>query len=186
MHFLVEPETLAGLYDRRVFVARGPSGVIGFLVAAPVTARGGWLIEQIIRGRGAVNGTSELLVGAAMSALAHEGYGYATLGLAALSKRARLNSAMNPLWLRWVFGGVRAHACRFYNFEGLDAFKAKFQPEQWEPVYAVTNEPRFTFGALRAIAGAFSEGAPAAMVFRAVLRAARTEGQWLWRRLKGA
>jgi phosphatidylglycerol lysyltransferase len=97
MHFLVEPETLAGLYDRRVLVARGPSGVIGFLVAAPETARGGRLIDQIIRGRGAVNGTSELLVGAAMSALAHEGYGYATLGLAASRCWARY-WAVAPDW----------------------------------------------------------------------------------------
>ena len=47
MHFIVEPETLSRLYDRRVFVARSRgSEIIAFLVASPAPARGGWLIEQ--------------------------------------------------------------------------------------------------------------------------------------------
>jgi phosphatidylglycerol lysyltransferase len=40
------------------------------------------------------------------------------------------------LWLRFVLQWVRLHGARFYNFAGLDAFKAKFNPEAWEPMYA--------------------------------------------------
>ena len=29
---------------------------------------------------------------------------------------------------------VRAHGKRFYNFEGLEAFKSKFRPDGWEPI----------------------------------------------------
>lgn len=185
MHFLVEPETLNRLFDRRVFVARTrESEIIAFLVASPAPARGGWLIEQFVRGRAAPNGTVELLLDAAMRAFAAEGYGYVTLGLAPLSRYA-VPAEVNPTWLRWVLKWVRAHGRRFYNFEGLDNFKAKFQPARWEPVYAIVNDPVFTPRALYAIAAAFSDGSPVWTIARAFWRAARTELRWLRRRIEG-
>lgn len=183
MHFLVEPETLDRLFDRRVFVARSRTGeIVAFLVASPAPARGGWLIEQFVRGRAAPNGTVELLLDTAMRAFAAEGYRYVTLGLAPLSRYA-LPAEVNPTWLRWALKWVRAHGRRFYNFEGLDNFKAKFQPERWEPVYAIVNDPVFTPRALYAIAAAFSDGSPIWTIARAFWRAARTELRWLRRRL---
>lgn len=183
MHFLVEPETLNRLFDRRVFVARSKRhDIIAFLVASPAPARGGWLIEQFVRGRAAPNGTVELLLDAAMSAFAAEGYRYVTLGLAPLSRYA-LPAEVNPTWLRWVLRWVRAHGRRFYNFEGLDNFKAKFLPQRWEPVYAIVDDPAFSPRALYAIAAAFSDGSPIWTVARAFWRAGRTELRWLGRRL---
>jgi phosphatidylglycerol lysyltransferase len=182
MHFLVEPETLSRLFDRRIFVARSRGGgIVAFLVASPVPARHGWLIEQFVRGRNAPNGTVELLLDAAMRTLAAEGCDYATLGLAPLSRHG-LGPEVNPVWLRFILRWVRAHGRRFYNFEGLDNFKAKFQPERWEPVYAIVDEPRFSPGALYAIAAAFSDGSPLWTVARALWRAAGTELSWLRRR----
>jgi phosphatidylglycerol lysyltransferase len=183
MHFLVEPETLTRLFDRRVFVARSRGQeIMAFLVASPAPARGGWLIEQFVRGRAAPNGTVELLLDAAMRAFAEEGYQYVTLGLAPLSRYAR-PAEVNPAWLRLVLKWVRAHGQRFYNFEGLDNFKAKFQPWHWEPVYAIVNEPTFSPRALYAIAAAFSDGSPIWTIVRAIWRAARTELRWLRRRV---
>jgi phosphatidylglycerol lysyltransferase len=75
---------------------------------------------------------------------------------------------------------VRAHGRRFYNFEGLDRFKAKFAPERWEPVYAIANEGRFSARSLHAIAHAFSGGSPTWLVLRSLARAARTELRWLF------
>lgn len=184
MHFLVEPETLDRLFDRRVLVARSrTTEIIAFLVASPAPARSGWLIEQFVRGRDAPNGTVELLLDAAMRTFAAEGYQYVTLGLAPLSRYA-LPAAVNPTWLRWLLKWVRAHGRRFYNFEGLDNFKAKFQPQRWEPVYAIVNDPVFTPRALYAIAAAFSDGSPIWTVARALWRAARTEVRWLRRRVE--
>jgi len=184
MHFLVEPETLARLFDRRVLIARSREGpVVAFLVASPAPARGGWLVEQFVRGARAPNGTVELLLDTAMRSLAADGFEYVTLGLAPLSRHS-LPQAVNPLWLRMALKVVRAHGRRFYNFEGLDRFKAKFQPERWEPVYAIVNERHFSPGALYAIAAAFSDGSPASTIGRALWRAARTELRWLRRRLK--
>lgn len=185
MHFLVEPETLARLYDRRLFVARREGRVVGFLVLSPVPRRHGWLVEQIVRGRGAVNGTSESMLDAAVRAMDAEGYDYFTLGLAALSGKAGLDYSINPPWLRFVFSWARAHGLRFYNFEGLDAFKAKFQPDVWEPIHAITNQRRFSPSALYAIASAFSEGSPMALVGRALGRALQTEARWFWNWLLG-
>ena len=178
MHFLVEPDTLDRLEGRRVFVARREGEIIGFLVISPIPMRHGWLVEQIVRGKGAVNGTSELMLDAAVRTLDKEGSDYVTLGLSALSQHAGLDYSMNPGWLRFVFAWVRAHGLRFYNFEGLDAFKAKFQPDIWEPVYAITNERRFSMTALYAISSAFSNGSPIPLVARALGRAVRTEYRW--------
>jgi len=168
MHFLVEPQTLERLHDRRLFVAERGDTVIGFLVASPVPRRDGWLIEQIIRGANAVNGTSELLVDAAMHALAAGGARYVTLGLSPLSVRSAVGEVPTPLWLRLLLGWLRAHGRRFYNFEGLDAFKAKLGPQFWEPVYAIADRPRFSPVVLHAMAGAFTGGSPLVATLRAL------------------
>lgn len=175
MHFLVEPQTLERLFDRKVYVAEREGRVIGFLVASPVPCRQGWLIEQIIRGAGAVNGTSELLVDAAVRGAAAMGSQYVTLGLSPLSRRERVESVATPFWLQALLAWVRAHGRRFYNFDGLDAFKAKFQPEQWEPVFAIANEPRFSPLTLYAIAAAFTGGTPVEATMRALGGAVRQE-----------
>lgn len=179
MHFLVEPRTLERLDDRRVFVAeRAGHGVVGFLLASPVPQRRGWLVEQLIRGREATNGSNELLIDAVMRTLATEGVAYATLGLSPLSRRANLDEAINPVWLRTVLSWVRAYGRRFYNFDGLDAFKAKLMPERWEPVYAIAADRRALPRTLFAIAAAFSGGSPFGLVGRAMVGMARTEAAW--------
>lgn len=184
LHFLVEPDTLGQLSDRRLFVAMRRDGVVGFLVASPVPARRGWLIEQIIRGSGAPNGTAELLVDAAMRALAESGAQYVTLGLSPLSRHSAFDDARMPAWLRVALRWVRAHARRFYDFEGLDRFKSKFDPESWEDIVALADAPRFPPRALWAIASAFSQGSPISLIARALGRAARQELRWL--RARGA
>ncbi|MBO0860221.1 MAG: DUF2156 domain-containing protein [Chloracidobacterium sp.] len=184
MHFLVEPQTLERLADRRVFVAELKDQVVGFLVASPIPRRNGWLIEQIIRGHGAPNGTAELMIDAAVRAMAKEDSEYMTLGLSPLSRRATIQRDKNPLWLRWLVSWAQAHGRRFYNFDGLDAFKTKFQPEGWEPIFAIFNAPRFSPAALYAIAEAFTKGSPIRAVAGAMLKAAQTEAGWLADRLR--
>lgn len=187
LHFLVEPETLDTLEGRRVYVAGIRGQAVGFLVASPIPRRKGWLIEQIIRGRRAPNGTAELMLDAAFRELAAEGAELVSLGLSPLSKRAGIVQERQPLWIRLLLGWMRAHGRRFYNFDGLDAFKAKFLPQSWEPVWAITSERRVSPRTLWAITGAFADGSPWVLVARALARAVTRELAWLsgrWRRWK--
>jgi phosphatidylglycerol lysyltransferase len=46
LHFVIEPETLGRLENRRVFVAEHDSQVTAFLVLSPIPTRRGWLTEQ--------------------------------------------------------------------------------------------------------------------------------------------
>jgi phosphatidylglycerol lysyltransferase len=191
MHFLVEPDTLGGvLADRRIYIAMrdgggggggggGAARPVAFLVASPVPLRNGYLIEQIVRGAAAPNGTAELLIDAALRDLAAHGATHVTQGLVALSAFARGAMADNPLWFRALAAWARAHGRRFYNFAGLEAFRAKMEPDAWETVYAIANEPRFSPATLHAVACAFCRGSPALAVARALAKALRQETEWL-------
>jgi phosphatidylglycerol lysyltransferase len=177
MHFLVEWNILPRLLDRRLYVAERGGETVGFLIASPVPRRQGWLIEQIIRGRAAPNGTTELLLDTAICALAEEGSEYVTLGLSPLSRAVPQHPA--PPWtIRPLLAWMRVHTRRFYNFEGLEAFKRKLLPEAWEPIYAVTDRPRVSLRTLYAIAGAFGGASPISFIGRALLRSLRQEARW--------
>jgi phosphatidylglycerol lysyltransferase len=175
LHFLVEPDTLDRLLDRRLFVATRDGAPVAFLVAAPVPNRQGWLVEQSVRGRSAPNGTSESLLAHAAGVLAADGAQYITLGLSPLSRRSPVPPPRVSPWLRMTLAWVRAHGRRFYNFDGLDAYKTKFRPESWEPIYALSNEPRTSPRTLYAIAAAFCAGSPVRTIARALGNAVAQE-----------
>lgn len=184
LHFLTEPQTLARLEERRTYVASRNGGVVGFLVASPVPARNGWLIEQNIRGRGAPNGTTELLLDTAMHDIAASGATFVTLGLSPFSTRATIAPHPHPPWLRVLLDWARAHGQRFYNFDGLDAYKAKFMPQWWEPIYAMTTEPHISWRTVYAIAGAFGGTSPLWFLVQGAWRALRQEIRWFARRVQ--
>jgi phosphatidylglycerol lysyltransferase len=186
LHFMVETNTLARLENRRVFVAACPRGTVGFVVLSPVAERQGWLFEQFPHVPGAPNGTVELMIDTAMRAIAGDGCSYATLGLSPLSTRADVVSLKQSLWLDLMLTWVRKHGRRFYNFDGLDSFKAKLKPESWEPVYAVVNKPQVSPRDLYAIASVFSGNAPFTLMAGAIYKAAETELRWLKRRFAQA
>lgn len=124
MHFMVEVDPLMMFELRRLFVAEQDGRVIGLLSLAPVPERPGWLFEHLLRDPFAPNGTSELMVDAAMRAIAEDGVIWATLGLAPLA-------GVVPRWLQWM----RTLSRPLFNFDGLAAFKRKLGPQQWEPIF---------------------------------------------------
>lgn len=161
LHFLVEPDVLDGvLTDRIILTARRDGRTVAFLVASPICARGGYLVELLARSPRAPNGSSELLIDSVMRRLAAEGCRYATLGLVALAHAADGQIRDNPVWLRAMMYFARAHANRFYSFRGLEHFRLKMSPERWETIYAVSNERRFSIRSLYAVGGAFSGISP--------------------------
>jgi phosphatidylglycerol lysyltransferase len=151
--------------------------VVGFLVASPIPARNGWLTEQFVRGSGAPNGTIELLVDFAARAVAADGAEYFTMGLVPLSSQGNATHR-NPWWLRFVARWARAHLRRFYNFDGLEAFKAKFRPHAWEPIYAISNERRFSVGTFYAVVAAFTKSPPILALLIGFWKAMRQEIRW--------
>ncbi|HUN58281.1 MAG TPA: DUF2156 domain-containing protein [Candidatus Binataceae bacterium] len=186
LHFLVEPQIARAEHpDRMTMVARREEKAVAFLVASPVAARNGYLIEQVARSPWAPNGSSELLIDAAMRHLADEGRDFATLGLVALSTRAA-GIKTNPWWLRLMMMIARAHANRFYNFRGLERFRMKMAPKHWETIFAIANEPRFSMRTLYAIGEAFAGIPPWQAIGLGVARAIGQESERLRRRLATA
>jgi len=128
MGFLVRVDPFALMAERRLFVAHRAQGsereVVGFAAVIPVYVRQGWFLEDLIRSPRAPNGTTELLVDAAMRDAAALGSHYMTLGLSPLA-----GSVSRPLqWASKVSAGL-------YDFRGVRAFKSKFRPAQWTPIY---------------------------------------------------
>lgn len=187
LHFLVEAATLARLDDRRIFVAtqgdtnNSEGAIVAFAVLSPVPARTGWLVEQFPRIPEAPNGTVELLMREAVRTIASEGFAYVTLGLAPLARRD-VENLPEPRWLRTLLSLMRVYGRRFYNFEGLERFKSKFIPDQWEPVYAIQTGSRFSPRAIYAIAGAFASQSPVRLAGTVVSRAIGQELRWLTHR----
>ncbi|MFT3788228.1 MAG: phosphatidylglycerol lysyltransferase domain-containing protein [Tepidisphaeraceae bacterium] len=173
MHFMVEPQTLDRLEGRRVFVATREGAVVGFVVASPVPSRCGWLTEQFVRAPGAPNGTIELLLDFAIRRFASEGAEYLTMGLVPLAEHNWDPHRYSPTWLRWTMRAARKFGRRFYNFEGLDSFKSKLRPDDWEPIYAISNEAHFSPRMIWAIASVFAAGSPIGLVARGAFRLAK-------------
>jgi phosphatidylglycerol lysyltransferase len=124
MGFLVDVQPFLFAEERRYFVAERGFTLVGFLAAVPVYTRNGWLLEDLLRDSAAPNGTTELLVDAAMTALALEGSPYVTLGLAPLA---------GPV--SGFLGLARDRLAALYDFRGVHAFRAKLQPRAWDPIY---------------------------------------------------
>jgi phosphatidylglycerol lysyltransferase len=184
LHFMTESDVLRGeVRDRLVFVARRNNSIVAYLVASPIAARNGYLIEEITRAPHAPNGTSELLIDAAMRAFALRDSSYVTMGLVALAHDCFRD---NPRWLRTLMYIARAHANRFYNFRGLESFRAKMKPDRWEKIWFVSNETRFSIAALYAIGGAFSGISPLRAIAIAILKGAAQETRNFARRNRQA
>ena len=178
MHFLIEPSTLERLDDRRVFVAwrtvehgKNTEQILAFAVLSPVPVRSGWLVEQFPRIPGAPNGTIELLMNEAARAVTADGAKYLTLGLAPLAMRDSIPHESEPGWLKLALGWTSAHGNCFYNFAGLEKFKAKFLPDTWEPIYAIQRASSFSPRAFYAIAGAFASEPPLLLIAKALASA---------------
>jgi phosphatidylglycerol lysyltransferase len=160
MSFLVELEPFVFAEERRYYAARDARGAVaGLLVAVPVYGRGGWFFEDILRDPASPQGTTELLIDAAMRDLAGEGCSFVTLGLAPLAGA----DAWHRITRR-ALGG-------FYNFEGLRAFKAKLRPDEWTPIYLAWPGDRSAVSAVSDVLHAFAGGSPVRMALVAIGRA---------------
>jgi phosphatidylglycerol lysyltransferase len=159
MGFLVDVQPFDFPEERRYFVAERDGVVLGFLAAVPIYGRGGWFFEDFLRDPDAPNGTAELLIDAGMRRAAEDGSGYVTLGLAPLAGRV-------PGWL----AGVRALSAPLYDFAGLQSFKAKLGPDQWDPIHLAWPPGGFMWRALVDSLAAFARGSLVGFGLQTLLR----------------
>jgi len=124
MGFLVQIDPFTFPAERRYFVAEREGQVVAFLGIIPIYARSGWFFEDFLRDPAAPNGTIEMLVDAGMRAAAAANAPIVTLGLVPLSGEV-------SSWLR----AARRLGRSLYDFDGLRAFKAKFKPSEWDPIF---------------------------------------------------
>jgi phosphatidylglycerol lysyltransferase len=106
------------------------------------------------------------------------------MGLVPLANHG--DGARNPWWLRLISRWARAHLRRFYNFDGLESFKAKFRPHYWEPIYAISNETRFSPATFYAVVAAFTKSPPFVALLIGLGKAVRQELRWMWERMPWA
>lgn len=159
LRFLTTPFLLQPWPREGVFVAEterdGRYEVAGVLVASRALFGEVFRVDAVIRTPGAPNGCAELLVREAFRHAALQGLERATLGLAPLSRR----SGVRPSgWPDRLSSLARRLGSRWYSFEGLEAFKAKFAPDAWVPLYCVAPGRRFSPRDMVAVARAFAGG----------------------------
>lgn len=175
LHFLVEPNTLGDLRDRRLFVAELGGDPVGFVTLCPIPAQQGWLTEQFVRGTHAPNGTVELMLFSAAQAVGLDSSELFTMGIVPLIHHGAGLPGTEPKWLKIARRWAVAHLTRFYNFRGLHEFKAKFNPPHWQPVVVIVRGGHFGVRHLRAIGAAFTRSAPELALVQGLWRAIRVE-----------
>lgn len=174
MHFLIEWDVIARRIDQRVYVARRGSAIIGFLIAAPIPLRQGWLMEQIVRGRAAPNGTNELMLDTAVRDLHTHGASFKdarTVAAVGRGGRHRLAGRAG----RAAAAGLDPRAWPALLRLRPGAVQSQVQPVAWDPIHAVAYGTRVRLRTFYAIAGAFGGMSPLSFLGRVAARAARQE-----------
>jgi hypothetical protein len=125
LDFLVAVQPFYAADEHRYFVAERHGTPVQFLSSVPIYARSGWMMEDMLRGTRAPNGTTELLIDAMMRSLRRE-QDWLTPGLTPLTGPL-------PWWLRLV----RFSSVALYDFSGLRRFRSRLRPAAWDEVSLV-------------------------------------------------
>lgn len=123
MAFLVRVEPFIEPREHVYVLAERHGEPLLFLSAVPIYARGGWLLEDMLRARHAPNGTTELVIDAMMRHVD--------------DRRAPVTPGMTPLsgTPHWWLRAARAVMAPLYDFSGLERFRARLHPARWQPVW---------------------------------------------------
>lgn len=128
-----------GRFDRAyvatqpVAVLRFNDEIVAFATLMLTDTKAEATVDLMRFGPAAPRGAMDFLFCALLNEAKERGYRHFNLGMAPLSGFATHASA--PMWNH--FGqAIFTHGERFYNFRGLRAFKAKYNPD-WEPRYLI-------------------------------------------------
>jgi lysylphosphatidylglycerol synthetase-like protein (DUF2156 family) len=157
MAFLVAVEPFHAIGEHLYFVAERHGTVVQFLSAVPIYARTGWLMEDMLRGHEAPNGTTELVIDALMRHLDGDPH-WVTPGLTPLSGEIRW-------WLRLTRGTMVA----LYDFSGLRRFRSRLGPAEWRPIWLAWDRGP-AVGPIVDVLRLFAGGAIWRFAFRSLVR----------------
>lgn len=116
-----------------VAVLRANERIVAFATLMVTDTREEATVDLMRFADDAPKGAMDFLFVSLFVAMKEAGYRHFNLGMAPLSGFATHASA--PVW-NHVGQAIFTHGERFYNFKGLRAFKAKYNPD-WEPRYLV-------------------------------------------------
>jgi lysylphosphatidylglycerol synthetase-like protein (DUF2156 family) len=168
MGFVTTPFVFDPWPREGILVAEREGKTVGFLASSRVFFGDMSRVDVICRAPGAPNGTAELLVAESFRRAAEGGEksGRATLGLAPLARRS---GDRDPDASLGTLSAMGKHlAAPLYSFRGLEAFKAKFGPDDWVPLYAVAPGTFFGPRDILAVARAFAGGSLSRYILRAI------------------
>lgn len=155
LRYVVDLAPFALGHDRRWFAGFQGDRLVALLVAVPLSARKGWLLESLLFEDPAPNGTAESLVDLAMRTFGGEGAEYATMGMSALvglPGRPERHLALTAV-LRFCYARLNG----LYRFQGIQRFQDRLRPHGWEPVYLLA-ERRVTALSVLAVLKSFAGG----------------------------
>jgi phosphatidylglycerol lysyltransferase len=144
LDFLVAVQPFYAADEHRYFVAERGGVPVQFLSSVPICGRHGWLMEDMLRGTSAPNGTTELLIDAMMRSLTRE-QDWLTPGLTPLTGA-----------IAWWLRVVRFSSTALYDFSGLLRFRSRLHPAAWREVSLAWDRgwpPFVLLDVLRAFAG---------------------------------
>jgi hypothetical protein len=134
--FLLATDLFAPLEGRRLFVALRDGKAEGLLLATPVRKDQSYYFEDLMFLPTAPNGATELLILSAMATLRKENAFEVSLGVVSLNNLSFYSDADRAVPSnRWFLSGVRRFAQFFYNSEGIELHRKRFQPYRWENVF---------------------------------------------------
>ena len=135
--FLNRLDPWALMHNKRYFRLKFEGQQVAFLAAVPIPARKAWYLVDLIRDPEAPVGATELLVIEATDILTKAGAVEVTLGMSPMvpvSEDEFRHHTQAYSILKYIFENSQA----FYGFKSLFAYKEKFQPTRWSPVYLIS------------------------------------------------
>jgi phosphatidylglycerol lysyltransferase len=157
MGFLVAVEPFHAPAEHLYLVAERHGIPVQFLSAVPIYARNGWLMEDMLRGAAAPNGTTELVIDAAMRRLD--------------GRSCWLTPGLTPLAgaIPWWLGVLRFVTIPLYDFSGLRHFRARLRPAGWRPIWIAWDRGS-AIGVLIDVLRAFAGGRIVPFAWRTLVR----------------
>jgi hypothetical protein len=139
--FLLSADPLKSIPGRRLYVAQRNQRIEGFLLVTPVQDGVSCYFEDLMYRPEAPNGTTELLTLHAMGSLQKLGFKEISLGVVALNNLDFSPTTPTNNFSRAVLSATKKFVQYFYNSEGIELYRKRYQPRRWDNIFIATMPP---------------------------------------------